>query len=133
MFTDDTAPTPTTCRRFPQCPGGRKRKVAFSLDNADLAEISTGGGAPEGAPEGASSTPSSVVTGIVIFFVVVLLLALFFWAPWRGAQSPAVQLLQKRHGSPRSAPEKDEEEPRFPGDLRTPRHNRFHHIANALS
>ena len=129
MFYDDiTAPTPNKCNRFPQCPGGSgRRQVAFSLDDADLpASLAESSRASE-------PSSSSVTAGIVIFFVVVLLLALFFWAPWRGRQSPAVQLLQKHRATRAKADEEDVcGEPRFIGTARNTT-ARFHHLTDSSS
>ena len=132
MFYDDiTAPTPKKCNRFPQCPGGgRGRQVAFRLDDADVPALFAE--SSRGAEASSASSSSSVTTGIVIFFVVVLLFALFFWAPWRGAQSPAVQLLQKHRAARADADEEGaHDEPRFLGTARNTT-ARFHHLADSL-
>lgn len=132
LYDDITAPAPP--QKCNQCPGGRGRAAAFTLDNdADFPVPSDDLLTSRGDVSSASSSPSSsVAVGIIIFFVVVLLLALFFWAPWRGAQSPAVQLLQK-HRAARATQEEDRDrrrEPRFLGTARGT-HARFHNLEDS--
>jgi hypothetical protein len=62
-----------------------------------------------------------VGVAIVVFVVVVILLALFFWAPWRGV--PGVQLLHARGG--RKADE-ETQRPQFHGG--GARLSRVHHL-----